>query len=114
MTTKQKYFSYHPRKNGLQQEAIERNDEAPPWLRQQKNRAYRVTTLPYNAIFGRDSSNTFEVVLHSTYLCLKVLASFSAITVCGSHKEARNIERGFTPGHKNVHFLREGTDQHEP
>jgi hypothetical protein len=29
--------------------------------------------------------------------------------VCDSQKEARNIEHGFTPGHKNVHFLREGT-----
>jgi hypothetical protein len=30
-----------------------------------------------------------------------------------SQKEARNIERGFAPGHKNVHFLREDTDQPE-
>jgi hypothetical protein len=35
------------------------------------------------------------------------------ITVFGSQKEARNIERGFTPGHKNVHFLREDADQPE-
>jgi hypothetical protein len=46
--------------------------------------------------------------MHSAYLCFKVLATFGAITMCGSHKKARNIERGFALGHKNVHFLREG------
>jgi hypothetical protein len=29
---------------------------------------------PYNAIFGRCLLNSFEVGLHSVYLCLKVLA----------------------------------------
>jgi hypothetical protein len=57
--------------------------------------------------------NTFEVALHSGYLCLKVLATFRVITVFISQKEARSIERGFALGHKNVHFLREATDQHE-
>jgi hypothetical protein len=68
---------------------------------------------PYNAIFGRVLLNTFEVVLHSAYLCLKVPATFSIITAFGSQKEARNIECGFAPGHKNVHFLREDTNQLE-
>jgi hypothetical protein len=27
--------------------------------------------------------------------------------------EARNIERGFAPSHKNVYFLREDIEQHE-
>jgi hypothetical protein len=66
---------------------------------------------PYNAIFGRGLLNIFDAVLHSTYLCLKVPATFGAITIYGSQKEARNIEHDFTPGHKNVHFLRQGTDQ---
>jgi hypothetical protein len=52
-------------------------------------------------------------VLHSAYLCLKVPATFSVITVFGSQKEARNIEHGFVPGHKNVHFLREDANQSE-
>jgi hypothetical protein len=55
--------------------------------------------------------NTFKVVLHSAYL--KVSATFSVITVFVNQKEARNIERGFAPRHKNVHFLREDTDQLE-
>jgi hypothetical protein len=68
---------------------------------------------PYNAIFGRGLLNTFEASLHSAYLCLKVLAIFGVITVFGSQQEARNIEKGFTPGHKNMHFLREQQEQHE-
>jgi hypothetical protein len=57
--------------------------------------------------------NTFEVVLHLAYLCLKVPATFSVITVFDSQKEARNIEHGFAPRHNNVHFLREDTNQPE-
>jgi hypothetical protein len=62
---------------------------------------------PYNAIFGRGFLNTFEVALHSGYLCLKIPATFGVISVFGSQQDARNIEKGFTPSHKNVHFLRE-------
>jgi hypothetical protein len=38
--------------------------------------------------------------------------TFGVISVFGSQQEARNIEKGFAPGHKNVHFLREQSDQH--
>jgi hypothetical protein len=38
--------------------------------------------------------------------------TFDVISVFGSQQEARNIEKGFTPGHKNVHFLREQSDQY--
>jgi hypothetical protein len=57
--------------------------------------------------------NTFEAALHSGYLCLKVPTTFGIITVFNSQKEARSVERGFAPGHKNVHFLREDAEQHE-
>jgi hypothetical protein len=57
--------------------------------------------------------NTFEAALHSAYLCVKVPSTFGATTVCGSQKEARNIEHGFTPGQNNVHFLKEGTVEHD-
>jgi hypothetical protein len=52
---------------------------------------------PYNAIFRRGLLNTFEVVLHPGYLYLKVPATFSIITVFGSQKETRTIERGLAP-----------------
>jgi hypothetical protein len=68
---------------------------------------------PYNAIFGRGLLNTFEAALHSGYLCLKILATFAVIIVFDSQKEARNIERGFALEHKNVHFLKEDSDQLE-
>jgi hypothetical protein len=68
---------------------------------------------PYNVIFGWGLLNTFETVLHSAYLCLKVPATFAVITAFGSQKEARNIKRGFAPRHKNVHFLREDANQSE-
>jgi hypothetical protein len=68
---------------------------------------------PYNIIFGRGLLNTFEAALHSGYLYLKVPTTYGIITVFASQKEARNIERGFAPSHKNVHLLREDTEQHE-
>jgi hypothetical protein len=67
---------------------------------------------PYNAIFGRGLLNTFEAALHLGYLYLKIPATFRVIFIFGSQQEPRNIERGFTRGHKNVHFLREEPEQH--
>jgi hypothetical protein len=69
---------------------------------------------PYNAIFGRGLLNTFEAALHLTYICLKVPVTFGAITVSGGQKEARDIKRGFAPGHKNMHFLRQDTSMRQP
>jgi hypothetical protein len=64
----------------------------------------------YNAIFGRGLWNTFKATQHSGYLYLKVPSTFGIITVFDNQKEARSIEHGFTPGHKNVHFFREDVD----
>jgi hypothetical protein len=61
----------------------------------------------YNVIFGRDLLNTFKATLHSSYLYLKIPTTFRVIYIFGSQQDAKNIEKGFTPGHKNVHFLRE-------
>jgi hypothetical protein len=60
---------------------------------------------PYNAIFRRGLPNTFKAALHSGYLCLKIIATFGVISIFYSQKDARNIEQGFTPSHKNMHFL---------
>jgi hypothetical protein len=62
---------------------------------------------PCNAIFGRGLLSNFEAALHLGYLCLKISATFRVISVFGSQKDARNIEQGFVPSHKNVHFLQE-------
>jgi hypothetical protein len=75
---------------------------------------FDVVDMPYpnNIIFERGLLNTFEAALHSAYLCIKVPATFNVISIFGSQQEARNIEKGFTLGHKNVHFLREQSDQY--
>jgi hypothetical protein len=62
---------------------------------------------PYNAIFGKDLLNTFEVALHWTYLCLKVPALLGVISIHDSQKDLRNIEQGFAPGHRNVNCMQE-------
>jgi hypothetical protein len=57
--------------------------------------------------------NNFEAALHLAYLCIKVPATIVVITAFSSQKETKTIERGFTPRHKNVHFLKEDTSQLE-
>jgi hypothetical protein len=49
---------------------------------------------PYNVIFERGLLNNLKAALHSGYLCFKIPATFSIITVFGNQKEARSIERG--------------------
>jgi hypothetical protein len=62
-------------------------------------------SYPYNTIFGRGLLNTFEVALHSLYLCMKVLATMGVISIHGGQKDVRNIEQGFVPGHRNMNCL---------
>jgi hypothetical protein len=62
-------------------------------------------SYPYNAIFRRGLLNTFEAALHSLYLCQKVPAALGVISIHGNQKEARNMEQGFTLGHRNVNCL---------
>jgi hypothetical protein len=60
---------------------------------------------PYNAIMGRGSINKFEAAIHELYLCMKIPGPQGAITVYGNQQVARNIERDFVPGQRNVHCL---------
>ena len=48
---------------------------------------------PYNTIFGRGFANKFNLAIYMGYLCMKMPALHGVITVYGSQKEARNIER---------------------
>ena len=61
---------------------------------------------PYRAILGRGTINKFEAIVHQLYLCMKIPAPAGVITVRGDQQLARDIERGYTPGQKNVHNLR--------
>jgi hypothetical protein len=60
---------------------------------------------PYNAIMGRGSINKFEAAIHGLYLCMKIPGPQGVITVYGNQQTARNIERDFVPGQRNIHCL---------
>jgi hypothetical protein len=60
---------------------------------------------PYNAIMGWGSINKFEAAIHGLYLCMKILGPQGVITVYGNQQTARNIERDFILGQRNVHCL---------
>jgi hypothetical protein len=62
---------------------------------------------PYNTLFGRETLNAFEVVISYSYLCMKMPAINRVITVHEDQTEARNIEKEYTPGRKNVHTIKE-------
>jgi hypothetical protein len=72
---------------------------------------------PYNAIMGRCSINKFEAAIHGLYLCMKILGPQGVITIYGNQQIARNIERDFVLGQRNVHCLtaqREGFEGTRP
>jgi hypothetical protein len=60
---------------------------------------------PYNAIMGRGSINKFEAAIHGLYLCMKIPGPQEVITVYDNQQTARNIERDFIPGQRNMHCL---------
>jgi hypothetical protein len=60
---------------------------------------------PYNTIMGQGSINKFEVAIHELYLCMKIIGPQGAITIYGEQQVARNIERDFILGQRNVHCL---------
>jgi hypothetical protein len=72
---------------------------------------------PYNAIMARGSINKFEAAIHGLYVCMKVPGPQGVINVYGDQQTARNIERDFVPGQRNVHCLtaeREGFECSRP
>jgi hypothetical protein len=62
---------------------------------------------PYNALFGRGTLNAFEAVISYSYLYMKMPTINGVITVHGDQTKARNIEKEYTPGQKNVHTIKE-------
>jgi hypothetical protein len=69
---------------------------------------------PYLTIFGRGFMNKFDAVIRHQFLCMKMPAPKGVITVFGSQQEARNIEKGHTPGQTNVHQLNSTEEKNEP
>ena len=68
---------------------------------------------PYNALFGRGTLNAFEAVISYSYLCMKMPAINGVIIVHGDQTEARNIEKEYTSGQKNVHAIVEEEEKEE-
>jgi hypothetical protein len=66
---------------------------------------------PYLAIFGRGFMNKFDAVIRQ--LCMKMPAPKGVITVIGNQQEARNIEKGHTPGQTNVYQLKTADEKKE-
>jgi hypothetical protein len=47
--------------------------------------------------------NKFDAVIRQQFLCMKIPVPKGVITVFGDQQEARNIEKGHTPGQTNVY-----------
>jgi hypothetical protein len=69
---------------------------------------------PYLAIFGRGFMNKFDTVIRQQFLCMKIPAPKGVITMFGNQQEARNIEKGHTPGQANVYQLKTAEEKKEP
>jgi hypothetical protein len=69
---------------------------------------------PYLAIFGRGFMNKFNAVIRQQFLCMKIPTPKGVITVFGDQQEARNIEKGHTPGQANVYQLKIVEERKEP
>jgi hypothetical protein len=69
---------------------------------------------PYLAIFGRGFMNKFDVVTRQQFLCMKIPTPKRVITVFIDQQEARNKEKGHTPGQANVYQLKTTEERREP
>jgi hypothetical protein len=68
----------------------------------------------YLAIFSRGFMNKFDAMIRQQFLCMKIPAPKGVITAFGDQQEARNIEKGHTPGQTNVHQLNSAEEKREP
>jgi hypothetical protein len=57
--------------------------------------------------------NKFDAVIRQQFLCMKMPAPKGVITVFGNQQEARNIEKGHTPGQTNVCQLKAADERKE-
>jgi hypothetical protein len=57
--------------------------------------------------------NKFDAVIRQQFLCMKIPAPKGVITVLGNQQEARNIEKGHTPGQTNVYQLKKAEEKKE-
>jgi hypothetical protein len=60
---------------------------------------------PYNAIFERNTINTFTTVIHQGYLLMKIPTAAGVNSVYGSQEETRRAERNSSVHNRQVHAL---------
>jgi hypothetical protein len=58
--------------------------------------------------------NKFDDAIRQQFLCMKILAPKGVIIVFGEQQEARNIEKGHTPGKTNIYQLNSPKEKREP
>jgi hypothetical protein len=68
----------------------------------------------YLTIFGRGFMNKFDVVIRQQFLCMKIPVPKGVIIVFDDQQEAKNIEKGHTPGQVNVYQLKTTEERNEP
>jgi hypothetical protein len=71
-------------------------------------------TYPYNAIFGRGLLNTFKAALHSTYLCLKVLATLELYPFSAASKKPETLKRASPQATKMYTFCESNQSSMKP
>jgi hypothetical protein len=62
----------------------------------------------------RSFMNKFDAVIRQQFLCMMIPAPKGVISIFGDQQEARNIEKGHTPGQTNVHQLNSVEEKREP
>ena len=63
---------------------------------------------------GRGFTTKFNAALHMAYLCMKIPALRGIITVRGSQKEARNIEKAIYRAQRNINAVESADKEQEP
>lgn len=69
---------------------------------------------PYNVILGRGFTNKFNAVIHMGYLCMKIPAFHGIISLHGSQKDARNIEKAIYKAHKSINSVQASDEARQP
>ena len=60
---------------------------------------------PYNAIFGRNTLVKFTVVIHQSYLCMKLPTAGGVITVYDNQEETHRCKENAYSANKTVHAI---------
>jgi hypothetical protein len=57
--------------------------------------------------------NKFDAVIRQQFFCMKIPTPKGVITVFGDQQDARNIEKGHSPGQTNMYQLKSSEEMKE-